>query len=129
MCRLWHVEGMDGIFSCLLYTSTSLWAMRTSLWVMSGMASRPLTSRMSLSAVMFMPCLLYTSAAEVSKDTGKTGVYYWEPVGVPGKGMGTWFENMGMFDEYGRALPGWEMCIRDRCICYKGIEYRFSRKV
>ncbi len=29
---------------------------------------------------------------------GKTGVYYWEPVGVPGKGMGTWFENMGMFD-------------------------------
>ena len=29
--------------------------MRTSLWVMSGMASRPLTSRMSLSAVMFMP--------------------------------------------------------------------------
>ena len=25
----------------------SLWAMRTSLWVMSGMASRPLTSRMS----------------------------------------------------------------------------------
>ena len=41
-------------------------------------------------------------AAEVSKDTGKTGVYYWEPVGVPGKGMGTWFENMGMFDEHGR---------------------------
>ena len=35
--------------------ATSLWAMRTSLWVMSGMASRPLTSRMSLSAVMFMP--------------------------------------------------------------------------
>lgn len=51
-------------------------------------------------------------AAEVSKDTGKTGVYYWEPVGVPGKGMGTWFENMGMFDEYGRALPGWD-AIRD----------------
>lgn len=51
-------------------------------------------------------------AAEVSKDTGKTGVYYWEPVGVPGKGMGTWFENMGMFDEHGRALPGWD-AIRD----------------
>ena len=47
-------------------------------------------------------------AAEVSKDTGKTGVYYWEPVGVPGKGLGTWFENMGMFDEHGRALPGWD---------------------
>ena len=51
-------------------------------------------------------------AAEVSKDTGKTGVYYWEPVGVPCKGMGTWFENMGMFDEHGRALPGWD-AIRD----------------
>ena len=38
-----------------LYPCHSLWAMRTSLWVMSGMASRPLTSRMSLSAVMFMP--------------------------------------------------------------------------
>ena len=47
-------------------------------------------------------------AAEASKETGKTGVYYWEPVGVPDCGFGSWFANMGMFDTNGRALCGWE---------------------
>ena len=46
---------LSGCGSGIYIHATSLWAMRTSLWVMSGMASRPLTSRMSLSAVMFMP--------------------------------------------------------------------------
>lgn len=46
-------------------------------------------------------------AAEASKATGKTGVYYWEPVGVPDCGFGSWFANMGMFDTDGRALCGW----------------------
>lgn len=47
-------------------------------------------------------------AAEASAKTGKTGVYYWEPVCAPGHGFGSWHENMGMFDEECRALPSWE---------------------
>ena len=51
-------------------------------------------------------------AAEASKGTGKTGVYYWEPVCAPGRGFGTWNENMGMFDENCVQLPAWK-AIRD----------------
>lgn len=47
-------------------------------------------------------------AAEASQKTGKTGVYYWEPVGAPNRGFGSWNENMGMFDDECKALPGWE---------------------
>lgn len=35
-----------------------------------------------------------------------TGVYYWEPLIVPGYGHGSWDEQMGMFDTDGKALEG-----------------------
>lgn len=39
----------------------------------------------------------------------KTGVYYWEPLCIPGKTYGSWDENMGMLDENGRALTSFEV--------------------
>jgi hypothetical protein len=46
-------------------------------------------------------------AATVSKDL-PTGVYYWEPLCIPGKTYGSWDENMGMLDEHGKALCSFE---------------------
>lgn len=45
-----------------------------------------------------------------SEASGKlpTGVYYWEPLCVPGKTYGSWDENMGMLDEQGKALCAFE---------------------
>ncbi|MCI5954366.1 MAG: glycosyl hydrolase 53 family protein [Lachnospiraceae bacterium] len=37
-----------------------------------------------------------------------TGVYYWEPLCIPGKTYGSWDENMGMLDEHGKALRSFE---------------------
>lgn len=39
------------------------------------------------------------------KDEMGIGIYYWEPVVMPLKGMGGWCSNMGIFDETGRPLP------------------------
>ena len=47
-------------------------------------------------------------ASQVSKEKD-TGVYYWEPLCYPGKGYGSWDENMGMIDEDGKALSGFEI--------------------
>ncbi len=53
--------------------------------------------------------MIMQTAAEVSADTtGKTGVYYWEPVCAPECGFGSWHENMGMFDKKCHELAGWE---------------------
>ena len=52
--------------------------------------------------------LVMQIAAAVSKDL-PTGVYYWEPLCIPGKTYGSWDENMGMLDENGKALPSFEM--------------------
>jgi diguanylate cyclase (GGDEF)-like protein len=46
-------------------------------------------------------------AATVAKDL-PTGVYYWEPLCIPGKTYGSWDENMGMLDEHGKALCSFE---------------------
>ena len=53
--------------------------------------------------------MIMQAAAEVSANTtGKTGVYYWEPVCAPERGFGSWHENMGMFDTKCRELEGWK---------------------
>lgn len=44
--------------------------------------------------------------AELPRQMGK-GIYYWEPICVPGTGGG-WSENMGLLDEDGRAMEGME---------------------
>ena len=36
------------------------------------------------------------------------GVYYWEPLCVPGADEGGWSENMGLLDEEGRVMEGME---------------------
>jgi diguanylate cyclase (GGDEF)-like protein len=46
-------------------------------------------------------------ASSVSKEL-PTGVYYWEPLCIPGKTYGSWDENMGMLDEHGKALCSFE---------------------
>ena len=51
--------------------------------------------------------LVMQIAAEVSGNL-PTGVYYWEPLCTPGKDYGSWDENMGMLDESGKALAGFE---------------------
>ena len=50
--------------------------------------------------------------AELPGRMGK-GVYYWEPICVPGSGGG-WNENMGLLDEDGRAMEGLEAFRQDR---------------
>ena len=45
-----------------------------------------------------------------SSVSGKmpTGVYYWEPLCIPGKTYGSWDENMGMLDTNGKVLSSFE---------------------
>lgn len=52
--------------------------------------------------------LIMQIAASVSGDL-PTGVYYWEPLCIPGRTYGTWDENMGMLDVNGKALCGFEV--------------------
>lgn len=52
-----------------------------------------------------------TVTAEASARDGKeygTGVYYWEPMVIPGHGHGSWDENMGMLDLDGQVLPSFK---------------------
>ena len=51
--------------------------------------------------------LIMQIAAMVSGDM-PTGVYYWEPLCIPGKTYGSWDENMGMLDTRGKALCSFE---------------------
>lgn len=52
--------------------------------------------------------LIMQIAAEASGKMN-TGVYYWEPLCIPGKTYGSWDENMGMLDTNGHALPSFEV--------------------
>lgn len=47
--------------------------------------------------------LVMQIAATASGDL-PTGVYYWEPLCIPGKNYGSWDEQMGVLDDNGRAL-------------------------
>lgn len=49
--------------------------------------------------------LIMNIVASVTNDMG-CGVYYWEPLVVPGKGQGSWANNMGVLDLNGHVLPG-----------------------
>lgn len=51
--------------------------------------------------------LVMQIASSVS-GTERTGVYYWEPLCIPGKTYGSWDENMGMLDTSGKALASFE---------------------
>lgn len=51
--------------------------------------------------------LIMQIAASVSGEL-PTGVYYWEPLCIPGRTYGTWDENMGMLDVNGKALCSFE---------------------
>ncbi|MCM1542329.1 MAG: arabinogalactan endo-1,4-beta-galactosidase [Blautia sp.] len=66
----------------------------------SCMEATPRGQRRVLEYVMHL-------VAELPDRMGK-GIYYWEPVCVPSPGRGGWNENMGLFDEDGRALEGIE---------------------
>ena len=52
--------------------------------------------------------LVFQIAETVSGDLD-TGVYYWEPLCYPAHGHGSWDENMGMLDENGKALMGFDV--------------------
>jgi arabinogalactan endo-1,4-beta-galactosidase len=66
----------------------------------AGLPAGPKEQKRSLQMVMQI-------AATVSKEL-PTGVYYWEPLCIPGKTYGSWDENMGMLDEHGKALCSFE---------------------
>jgi arabinogalactan endo-1,4-beta-galactosidase len=66
----------------------------------AGLPAGPEEQKKSLQIVMQI-------TAAVSKGLA-TGVYYWEPLCIPGKTYGSWDENMGMLDEHGRALCSFE---------------------
>jgi diguanylate cyclase (GGDEF)-like protein len=66
----------------------------------AGLPAGPEEQKKSLQMVMQI-------AAAVSKEL-PTGVYYWEPLCIPGKTYGSWDENMGMLDENGKALCSFE---------------------
>ena len=51
--------------------------------------------------------LIMQIASSVSGEK-RTGVYYWEPLCIPGKTYGSWDENMGMLDTNGKALESFE---------------------
>lgn len=51
--------------------------------------------------------LIMQIASSVSGDL-PTGVYYWEPLCIPGRTYGSWDENMGMLDTNGKALCSFE---------------------
>lgn len=52
--------------------------------------------------------LVMQIAATVSRGL-PTGVFYWEPLCLPGCGYGTWDENMGMLDEHGKVLSAFDV--------------------
>lgn len=64
------------------------------------MEATPLGQRRVLEYVMHL-------MAELPDKMGK-GIYYWEPVCVPGPGRGGWSENMGLLDGNGCAMEGIE---------------------
>lgn len=66
----------------------------------SCMEATPSGQRRVLEYVMHL-------VAELPDRMGK-GVYYWEPICVPGSDGGGWSENMGLLDETGRAMEGIE---------------------
>lgn len=66
----------------------------------AGFQAGPENQKKSLELIMQI-------AASVSEGR-MTGVYYWEPLCTPGKTYGSWDENMGMLDETGKALCGFE---------------------
>lgn len=66
----------------------------------AGFAAGPDNQKKSLELIM--------KIASSVADGRMTGVYYWEPLCIPGKTYGSWDENMGMLDENGRALCGFE---------------------
>lgn len=57
--------------------------------------------------------LVMNITASLKSDKG-LGIYYWEPLVFPWKGIGGWSSNMGIFDEQGRALPTLESFQFDR---------------
>lgn len=57
--------------------------------------------KISLSLVMQI-------TASMPEEMG-LGVYYWEPMVVPGNAFSSWATNMGMLDETGKALPSFEV--------------------
>lgn len=70
------------------------------MMIMAGYPAGIEEQKKSLSLVMQV-------AAEASGDR-KTGVYYWEPLGITGQDFDSWDENMGMLDDSGRVLPSFE---------------------
>lgn len=52
--------------------------------------------------------LVMQIAASVSGELD-SGVYYWEPLCIPGHGHGSWDENMGMLDLDGQILPSFHV--------------------
>lgn len=52
--------------------------------------------------------LVFQIAETVSGDLD-TGVYYWEPLCYPAHDHGSWDENMGMLDDHGKALMGFDV--------------------
>lgn len=67
----------------------------------AGLPAGPKEQKQSLELVMQI-------ASSVSEGK-RTGVYYWEPLCVPGRTYGSWDENMGMLDENAKALPAFEV--------------------
>lgn len=63
-----------------------------------GLPATPEGQRRALEAVMHLTASL--------QDKMGRGVYYWEPLCVPGPSGGGWAENMGLLSEDGRALEG-----------------------
>lgn len=49
--------------------------------------------------------LVMSIVAHMENGMGR-GVFYWEPMMIPGHGNGGWAENMGVIDENGRCMEG-----------------------
>ncbi len=62
----------------------------------AGIAATPAGQREVLQLVMDI-------VASLPDKMGR-GIYYWEPLCVPGQGQGGWQENMGILDAAGRAM-------------------------
>ena len=70
------------------------------LMATAGLPAGEEQQKKSLSLVM--------QIASMASGDLPTGVYYWEPLCIPGKSYGSWDENMGMLDEHGKALCSFE---------------------
>jgi len=91
-----------------------------------GLPATPFGQKQNLDILMYL-------LSSLPENLGR-GIYYWEPLCVPGPEGGGWAENMGLLDEEGRVMEGiaaFAMSAAERAAepeCWGRLKERLSRE-